>query len=295
MKYRISLIVLLLISFIAYSQDKPIKALFVDNFEDIVFVQSAEEKLLEFAQENEFNYLILDNIKEVHSHRFPIDNKMTDGPLVRFITKAKTEYNIQRISVVGLQESDFDPVFEYNSNHIADSNAKIDAIFLLYEFWYSRNTRAESSFCETYLEPNHFPCTRIGGFYFYRMNLRKLRARTKIQKMQLETLAGGVSKEEMQNIAQMADVIHLEYDRANTKKLLKYKPKRLDVILYGNARLDIFPYFRADEKNMKEWLQNHQMEEAYKIWMQQLNDIPKYGPLIKKVKGYSWAYYSDFL
>ena len=294
MKYRISIIIFIFTSFIAYSQEKPLKALFVDNFEDIVFVKSAEEQLLQFAQENEFNYLILDNINEVQVHRFPIDNRMTDDPLVNFITKARTEYNIQRISVVGLQESDFDPVFIYNSNHKADPNARIDAVFLLFEFWYSINTRHESNFCKTYLEPNHFPCTRIGGYYFYRMHLRKLRARTNEQNMILETLVGAVSKEEMQNIVQMVDVIHLEYERNDTKKLLKYKPRRLDIILNSHVKLDIFPCFKADEKNLKDWLQYHQTGEIYDIWMQQLKGNSKYAPLTEKVRGYSWSYYSDF-
>jgi len=186
------------------------------------------------------------------------------------------------------------PVFKYNKHHSEQKEALIDGVFLDFSFWTQKLTRAEADYCTTYLEPNGFPCTRIGGFYFFRMQLRKLKAKTNENNMKLETMVAIVSREEMQTIAQMVDIIHLQYFREDTKKIGKYKTNRIDVIIDGHSKAQVFPMFSANENHMKAYLAAHQKQEVYGIWKQQIEAEKSLAPIMKNVSGYSWANYSDF-
>lgn len=275
------------------AQNELLKALYVNDFVDIIGIPSSEEKLLKYAQDHEFDYLIIYNISKVHRNRFPIDNQMTDDPLAAFISKAKKQYGIKRLSVVGETADSFDPVYQYNLNHIQNKDELVDGFNLEFEFWNSKLIAPEGYYCKTYLRERRLPCGRNGAFYFYLDNLKKLRTKTNEMALSLESYVGNVSKEEMQKLIQYLTTIHIHYYRKDTKKMVKYKSNRIEAIIDGNSKVEVFPIFSSRDKHLKPWLADHDIDEVFPVFMKQLEEDKSLSPIIKNIKGHTWYRYTD--
>lgn len=288
------LILCLFVVLVSPAQDTDLlKALYVDGFVDIIDIESSENKLLTYAQSHGFDYLIIYNISKVHRNRFPIDNKMTDDPLANFIRKAKTQYGIKRISVVGEKAVSFDPALKYNLNHIKNDEELIDGFNLEFEFWNSRMTGPEGYYCKTYLTEKGLPCNRSGAFYFYMDNLKTLRTIASEFQVDLESYVGNVSKEEMQKLIQYLNTIHIHYYRNKLKNIASYKSNRLEAIIDGNSKVEVFPIFSSREKHMKEWLNDHDIDEVFPAFMEMLEEDKNLNPVMKNIKGHSWYRYTS--
>lgn len=290
-------ILILLLSFTMtiglIAQTDSLKALYVNDFADIIDIPKSENKLLEYAQSHGFNYLIIYNITKIHRNRFPLNNKMTDDPFANFISKAKTQYGIKRISVVGEQATSFDPILQYNLNHIDNENELVDGFNLEFEFWNSKLTKPEGYYCKTYLEERGYPCGRAAAFYFYMEQLKVLRTVASEFNIKLESYVGNVTKDEMQKLIQYLNTIHVHYYRKDTKNIAKYKSNRLEAIIDGKSKVEVFPIFSAREKHMKPWLQDHNIDEVMPIYLEMLEDDKDLKPIIKNIKGHTWYRYSD--
>lgn len=290
-------IIFLILSFafigMASSQTDSLKALYVNDFADIIDIPKSENKLLEYAQSHGFNYLIIYNITKIHRNRFPLNNKMTDDPFANFISKAKTQYGIKRISVVGEQATSFDPILQYNLNHIDNENELVDGFNLEFEYWNSKLTKPEGYYCKTYLEKRGYPCGRAAAFYFYMEQLKILRTVASEFNIKLESYVGNVTKEEMQKLIQYLNTIHVHYYRKDTKNIAKYKSNRLEAIIDGKSKVEVFPIFSAREKHMKPWLQDHDIDEVMPIFLEMIEDNKDLKPILKNIKGHTWYRYSD--
>jgi hypothetical protein len=294
MQLRLIGLFFILFTYTLLAQDTSmLKALYVNDFVDIIDIESSENELLEYAQSNGFNYLIIYNISKVHRNRFPLDNKMTDDPFANFIRKAKTEYGVKRISVVGEKATSFDPVLRYNLNHIKNDDELIDGFNLEFEFWNNRLTGPEGYYCKTYLKEKGIPCNRSGAWYFYMDNLKLLRTVASEFQLNLESYVGNVSKEEMQKLIQYLNTIHIHYYRKNTKNIAKYKSNRLEAIIDGNSKVEVFPIFSSREKHMKEWLNDHEIDEVFPVFMEMLEEDKSLNPVIENIKGHSWYRYTS--
>jgi len=293
MKNTAIIIALALMPFLSFSQDTLLKALYVNGFADIIDIKSSENELLSYAQEHGFNYLIIYNITKIHRNRFPLNNKMTDDPFTDFIKKAKTQYGIKRISVVGEKATSFDPVLEYNLNHAGHPEELVDGFNLEFEYWNSRLTGPEKYYCKTYLTPMGLPCNRAGAYYFYMEQLKILRTIASEYHIKLESYVGNVSKEEMQKLIQYLNTIHIHYYRKNTKNIAKYKSVRIDAIIEGKSKIEVFPIFSAREKHMKPWLQDHDIDEVFPEFLKQIEANKSLAPIINNIKGQSWYRYTD--
>lgn len=283
----------IIISLISFAQTDSLKALYVNDFVDIIDVPQAETKLLEYAQRNDFNYLIIYNITKVHRNRFPLDNIMTDDPFAQFIKKAKTEYGIKRISVVGEKAVSFDPVLKYNLNHIDNDDELVDGFNLEFEYWNSKLTKPEGYYCKTYLQERGYPCNRAGALYFYMEQLKILRTVASEFNIKLESYVGNVTKEEMQKLIQYLNTIHIHYYRKDTKNIAKYKSNRLEAIIDGKSKVEVFPIFSSREKHMKEWLKDHQIDEVMPVFLEMIEENDDLNPIINNIKGHTWYRYSD--
>ncbi|NPD47590.1 MULTISPECIES: hypothetical protein [unclassified Lentimicrobium] len=290
-------IIFLILSFayigMASSQTDSLKALYVNDFADIIDIPKSENKLLEYAQSHGFNYLIIYNITKIHRNRFPLNNKMTDDPFANFISKAKTQYGIKRISVVGEQATSFDPILQYNLNHIDNENELVDGFNLEFEYWNSKLTKPEGYYCKTYLEKRGYPCGRAAAFYFYMEQLKVLRTVASEFDIKLESYVGNVTKDEMQKLIQYLNTIHVHYYRKDTKNIAKYKSSRIEAIIDGKSKVEVFPIFSARDKHMKPWLQDHNIDEVMPIFLEMLEDNDDLKPIINNIKGHTWYRYSD--
>jgi len=293
MEKKIATVLFLLFVFMVQAQEQMLKGLYVDGFVDIIDIPSAEEDLLNYAKDHHFDYLIIYNINKVHRNRFPLDNEMTDDPFVKFIKKAKTEYGIKRISVVGEKAVSFDPVLRYNLNHIENDDELVDGFLLEFEFWNSKKVRYEGDYCEDYLKKAGIPCNRSGAFYFYMEQLKTLRSVASEFQINLESYVGSVSKEEMQKLIQYLNAIHIDYYRKDLKKMADYKANRLDAIIDGQSKVEVFPIFSSREKHMKKWLHNNDIDDVFPVYLQMLEKDKNLYPILSNIKGHSWYRYSS--
>ena len=289
------ILILSLLTARLFAQEVELKALYVTDFIDIIDVVSEEDELLSYAQQNHYNYLVLYGIFDIHQHRFPLDKEMTDDPLVRFITKAKTKYGVKRISVAAKSADEFRPLIAYNHHHKEDSLARIDAFNVEFHFWTTKLIRAESEYCKTYLEPLGLPCTRNGAYFFYLKQLQDVRGLCNENHIELETFISSVSQDEFRKILLYVNTIHLPYYRKNTKNIAKYKASRLEAIINAKSKINICLVFSADQKYMKSWLQAHQANEVIDIFKEQLNNNKSLKPIINNIKSYGWKPYRSLI
>lgn len=293
MKKLAFILLLSLVSFLVSAQDTLLKALYVNDFVDIIDVTSAEDELLQYAQKNSFNYLIIYNITKIHRNRFPLDNEMTDDPFANFIRKAKTQYGIERISVVGEKAASFDPIVKYNLNHKDNKCELVDGFNIEFEFWNDKLVGHEKYYCKTYFTELGLPCNRAGAFYFYMKQLKQLKTVCNENNIRLETYVGNVSKDEMQKLIMYLNTIHIHYYRKDLKNIAKYKSKRIDAIIDGESKLEVFPIFSSREKHMKSWLMDHNIDEVFPEYLKQLKELKSQSPVLNNIKGHTWYRYTD--
>jgi len=89
------------------------------------------------------------------------------------------------------------------------------------------------------------------------------------------------------------NVIHLDYYRKDTKKIAGYKTNRLEAIIDGKSKVEVFPIFSSREKHMHKWLYNHEIDEVFPIYMEMLESDEDLIPVIKNIKGHTWYRYSS--
>lgn len=290
---RILIFIVFMMANVSFSQNTMFKALYVDDFSNIIDIPTQELALLEYAKVNGFNYLVIDHISKIHRNRFPLDNQMTDDPFANFIKKAKTEYEIQRISVVGETAASFDPIVKYNDNHQDNPDEQVDGFSLVFEFWNSRLTDFEKYYCKTYFNDLGLPCNRKGAFYFYIKQLKDLRAITSEKNLRLESFVGNVTKDEMQQLIQYINTIHIHYYRKKMKNLAKFKTERLEAIINGASHVEVVPIFSSGEKYFGPWLKDHAIDEVFPIFMEQFKENESLRPVLDNIKGYGWGPYSN--
>ena len=77
------------------------------------------------------------------------------------------------------------------------------------------------------------------------------------------------------------------------KNIAKYKSERIDAILEGGSKVEVFPIFSSRDKHLKPWLKNHSIDEVFPVYMEQIKANESLYPIINNIKGQSWYRYSD--
>lgn len=77
------------------------------------------------------------------------------------------------------------------------------------------------------------------------------------------------------------------------KNIAKYKSERIDAILEGGSKVEVFPIFSSRDKHLKPWLKNHNIDEVFPVFMAQIKANESLYPIIHNIKGQSWYRYSD--
>jgi uncharacterized protein YktA (UPF0223 family) len=111
--------------------------------------------------------------------------------------------------------------------------------------------------------------------------------------LDIESYVGNVSKEEMLKIIQYLNTIHIHYYRKNTKNIAKYKSNRLEAIIEGKSKIEVFPIFSSREKHMKEWLNSNEIDDVFPIFMDMLEKDKDLAPIKENIKGHTWYRYTS--
>lgn len=270
-----------------------LKGLYVNDFYTIIGDHKKEDKLLSYAKANNFNYLILYNTAKIHRQKYPLDNKTGGKVWAEFITKAKSEYTIQKIGVVGEKAASFIPANIYNHFVDQDPIKRIDVFNLEFEFWNKRLYNSGGYYCKTYLIRQGYACTNAGAFDFYIKQLRKMQKLKGDSDVTIETYIGNPTDKQLAIIAKVTDRILIHYYRKNIERLAFYKLNRLQAIQQANPDLKIAPIFSSRENHLGPWLKSHKIDELKPLFFNQLKSAPGVDLKTLNFDGIIWYRYSD--
>ena len=300
MKY---LYTLLLIGFTYFGYSQNTVGLYVDNFKDIIGIPTAETALLNYAQSNGFNYLILYNLSYINTHDFAIDDYADSLPLANFIANAKTNYGILQVAAVGEKNASFDKIKVYNSFYPSNPEKRFDVFNLEFEFWNSNSTGPGDYYCTTYLQPNGYTCDEAGAFSFYIDQLAMMYAYGSENGILIETYIGYVNQTQADLIVQNTHRVLVHYYRQsdvynNNNSIYQYHPDRITFLATGHE-VTVMPIFSARTNHMYNWLiAPHPLTQPYNTWLNGQNGFNSQSGSWTgniNVAGYVWYRYSDLL
>ncbi len=278
-----------------------VNGLYVNDFKHILGYPDRETALLEFAQEEGFNYLLLYNVNYLHRHRFDLTTKSGARVLGQFIRRAKMDYGIKEVGVVGETAKTFDVIQKYNRRYKGSFYHGVDAYNLEFECWNSK--LVQSYYCETYLEKGGYSCDQDGAFDFYIDQLKAIRKKTLALQIKCETYIGKPTPEQCIKIGKVCDRVLVHYYRhsdvyQNGNSIYQYQDYRLPALAPKSGRLLILPIFSAREQHMGPWLENHSRAEAYHTYQWGQDGYQAQTAKWQKhlhIQGAQWYRYTDLV
>jgi len=284
----------------AYSQTNT--GLYVNDFKNIIGNTTAETELLNYAQNNGFNYLILYNLTYIHNNIFAVNNITSSLPIANFIYNAKTNYSISQIAVVGEKNSSFDRIKVYNSFYPTEPKKRFDVFNLEFEFWNSNLTDPGEYYCTTYLMPNGLPCTNAGAFDFYNDQLALMKVYGDANNIIAETYIGSPTASQSNNIALNTHRVLVHYYRTSDvygsgDSIYQYNSHRIEDLASSN-NVTIMPIFSGQPSHMYTWLISNPLTQPYDTFINGTNGYnDQTGDWKDNVTfdGYIWYRYTTLL
>ncbi len=275
-----------------------VRGLYVNDFVDIIGNSAAEDELLAFAQQHGFNYLLCYNLYFIHTQKFSITDVESAQPLANFMRRARRDYGIQSIGVVGETARSFERLEIYNQLY-PDPAARFDVFNLEFEFW--NQNMINEYYCDTYLSKNHLPCDTAGAFTYYHRQLVEIKQQATRARALTEVYIGKPTPDQCKKIGAICDRVLVHYYRStpiynNGNSIYNYNSYRLSALAPSQGILDILPIFGAGPQFMGEWIGQNSLSEAFSIYMDGQNAWnPKVEPWKNhlNIAGHQWYRYTD--
>ena len=275
--------------------------LYVNDFKNIIGDTVKETELLNYAQTNSFNYLILYNLSFIHSNIFAVDDITESLPLASFIETAKTTYGIVEVAAVGEKNSSFDKIKTYNSFYPTQPNKRFDVFNLEFEFWNSSLVDPTEYYCTNYLTPNGLPCTIAGAFDYYDDQLALMKAYGDANGITAETYIGYPSVTQSEIITLNTHRVLVHYYRTSDvygsgDSIYQYNSYRIEDLAQHPVK--ILPIFSSRPAHMYTWLLSNPITQPYDTFM---NGVNAYDDQLGAWKtnvtfdGYVWYRYTELI
>jgi len=276
-----------------------IVGLYVNDFKTIIGDPVKETALLNYAQDNGFNYLILYNLNYIHNNIFALDDATTSLPLANFINTAKTSYGILQVAAVGEKNASFDKIKIYNSFYPADPNKRFDVFNIEFEFWNAGSVGPGDYYCTTYLVPGGYPCTIDGAFSFYIAQLTLLKTYCDANGIIAETYIGYPTATQSEQIVLQTHRVLVHYYRTSDvygsgNSIYQYNSYRIEDL--AQHPVTILPIFSSRVAHMYTWLLTHPLTQPYVTFLTGVNGFnAQVGAWKSNVTfdGYVWYRYSE--
>jgi len=269
MKSRILFLYLAIFTFnISFSQTK---ALYVNDLKHIIGDYYKENKLLQFAKDSGYNYLACYNIHYIHKHIFDITDPVSAKPLHDFIVKAKKNYGIEKMGVMGETYAPFETFQDYNLDNINEPDARFDIFNMEFEFW-NQNT-INSYYCDDYLTDGGYTCDTAGAFEFILPELCRLDSLCdEYDWLNSEIYIGHPTDMQCAKLAKCVDRILVHYYRTSDvyndgNSIYNYNKGRLPALTDSVDFTHVMPIFSGEDNFMGPWLESHSESQAYKTWL----------------------------
>lgn len=243
------------------------RSMYVDNFENILGDISAENNLLNYAQVNGIETLLLYGLHIVHANH-DLPNPVTNVVLANFIRKAKTSYGVLSIGATAENGDFFTNVIDAYNNSRSDPLEKFDIYNLEFEYWISSTTGPGGYYCTTYLTPNALPCNENGAFQFYVSILETMNslADNNIHAITTEAYVGWPTTGQADTIGANLDRLRLHAYVNDPNTAFNYSENRLIDFANGTPNLDVSVIFSSEPSFMQTWLENNSMIAAENIY-----------------------------
>ncbi len=251
------------------------KGLYVNDFKNIVGNYQREIDLLHFAEDNDYDYLLLYNLYFIHNNMFDITDSTDSQPLANFIKKAKTEFGIVQIAGIGETYNSFNTIHTYNLNHIDSPNQRIDVYNIEFEFWNAASVA--SYYCPQYLTGTSFSCDTAGAFDFISKDLCKLDSLCgEYDFLHSEIYIGNPTNGQCANLSLCADRVLVHFYRSSDtytsgNSIYNYKKERIKALASLNENSVVMPIFNCKESFMGGWLDTVAETQAFDTWMNGVN------------------------
>jgi hypothetical protein len=276
--------------------------LYVNDFKYILGDVEAETNLLEFAQENGFNYLLLYNLDYIHYNVCDLEDEWESTLLANFIERAKSEYGMVQVGAVGETNASFDKIEVFNSFNENNWFRTFDVLNLEFEFWTSNETLMEY-YCDAYLEDAGVTCDHDGAYDFYESEIEAIDERAHDMGIISEIYIGYPTEEECTALAERTDRILMHYYRTSDvygdgSSIYQYHPYRIQAIALSERMPAVMPIFSSRSYHMGPWLVDHSLHQPMDTW---LNGVEGYyeddseGVEELTVAGYQWYRYTSFI
>lgn len=272
-------------------QSQSIKGLYVDGFSQILGSTVKEDSLLNYAQQNGFNYLALYDLWPVHVAN-NLTNLSSSAVLATFIQRAKQNFGVAQVGAIGENLFFFNNVIQiYNTQH-TNPLQKFDVYNVEFEFWNTNSISAGDYYCTTYLQPGGYACDTVGAFSFYAKLIRQVDSLANIAGVISETYVGWFTQPQAITIGNTVDRILLHDYISNYSGLYSYIKTRLQYIAARNVLTKVIPIFSAEPSFMAPWLSTHNVITPYNdIQTALTNEVGSWKQYIN-LQGYQWFAYS---
>ena len=268
---RISLlIILILFSIIKVNANR---AMYVNDFFEILGDESKEHTLLSYAQDNEIETLLLYELHLVNN-QYDITNVATNGILADFISKAKTCYGILYVGATSENGDSFTNIIDVYNNSRSNANEKFDIYNLEFEFWVDHSVEPGGVYCESYLTENGLECNNDGAFEFFMTTLQTMNdlADNNSHPIKVEAYIGWPTTAQMTTISTNVDRLRVHAYINDPNASFSYTDDRLIDLANGNPELDVSIIYSSEPDFMQDWLLDNSMSEAEEIFMEQWTD-----------------------
>jgi hypothetical protein len=288
---------------IAYFERIPLVGLYVNDFKDILGDVEAETDLLEFAEDNGFNYLLFYNLSYIHTHKYDLTDPEEAIVLADFIQRAKEDYGIAQVGAVGEKDASFDKIETFNALFGDSWFQKFDVLNLEFEFWTDVLSDVFLYYCENYLEPGGYACTNAGAFDFYRDQLELIDGRADEMGIISEIYLGYTSEDESIALGERCDRILLHHYRTTDvygdgSSIYNYHTYRIQAIALSERKPAVMPIFSSRSYHMGPWLVDHSLHQPMETWLYGIDgyyDDDSEGVSDLPISGNIWYRYTSFL
>ncbi|ARV14483.1 T9SS type A sorting domain-containing protein [Polaribacter sp. SA4-12] len=242
--------------------------MYVDDFELIIGNTTAENILLEYAQANNIETLLLYGLHIFNANN-NLSNTETNYVLANFIYKAKTIYGVISVGATAENGNFFTNTIDTYNNSRSDPLEKFDIYNLEFEYWSNYATGPGGYYCNTYLTPNNLPCTIEGAFEFYISVLQTIKnlAINNSHPITTEAYVGWPTETEASTIGANLDRVRIHAYVSNPNSAFSYLENRLIDFANGNPDIDVSIIFSSEPEFMSDWLSSNSIIAAENIFI----------------------------
>lgn len=248
------------------------RALYVDNFAEILNSAAEKTMLLEYAQNNGIDYLMLYELHLVHNEH-DMTNAVSNQILADFMVDAKQNYGIKKIAGTAENAWFFENrIMAYNETRtVADE--KFDALGMEFEFWTPLFTDPGGYYCVNYLTPNGYSCDNAGAYAFCKNELQAMRTLVdnSTHPMTTEMYVGWPDATQLLEIADLVDETLIHAYVPDPNNAFSYAEGRLQYYENYAGIADIKIIFSAEPNFSGPWLLSNGLPAAETVFMDDYN------------------------